>query len=390
MSEMKPKEEWLKEYSKENTIRKHSQNFDEFCQWANTNDIKLVEEYKTSDPREFSKKWGKKILQYYNSFIEKGSKINTARTKTIAPRAFFKSQCIEVKIKRGRIAQAQIAMGEHEFILKEFQKMYQVGNIEDKARLATAISLGWGAYDFVHLEWSFIEPYLAENLELPVAFWFERKKTGAPSRSHLTHESVEALRMLRDITPKSSQYVFSGRNGKNLTEDALNDWLKSLIRRAKIQTRGKIRFHLVRKFLMSQLSASGMNQWETKLAVGKSIPSDILTYLKDQAQNLREKFMNAESRFALSGLTNANHSKLDVINGKVEEMENIISEQQIEIGELKTKIEAVTNTLTRKTKELKKELDTLKEIMNLDKQTKYPENGEDIFPKTHKETQAES
>ena len=58
MSEnMKPKEEWLTEYSKEGTRYNHSKNFNEFCQWANTDDIKLVEEYKTSDPREFSEKW---------------------------------------------------------------------------------------------------------------------------------------------------------------------------------------------------------------------------------------------------------------------------------------------------------------------------------------------
>jgi len=350
---MKPKEEWLREYSKEGTKKNHGINFDEFCQWVNTDDIKLVEEYKTSDPREFSKKWGKKIVQYYNHLIEKGKKINTARTKTIGARAFFKSQCIEVKIKKGAIGKSQIAMGEHEFILEEFQRMYRVGNIRDKATLTTAISLGWGAYDFVHLEWSFIEPHLAENLEAPIAFWHERKKTGAPSRSHLTHEAIEALRTWKTVAPQTP-YVFSGENGKPLSGDALNDWLRSLTKRTQIQTRGKVRFHLIRKFLMSQLSASGMNQWETKLAVGKSIPSDILTYLKDQAQNLREKFMNAESRFTLTGLTNSNHSKLDVIDGKVEEMENIISEQQIEIGTLNTKIEVLTKTLTKQSEQIER------------------------------------
>jgi len=108
-----------------------------------------------------------------------------------------------------------------------------------------------------------------------------------------------------------------GRNEDHLTEDALNDWLKSLVKRAQINTRGKIRFHLIRKFLMSQLSSSGMNQWETKLCVGKSIPSDILTYLKDQAQNLREKFVNAEPRFTLTGYTNANHSKIEKLEEEV-------------------------------------------------------------------------
>jgi len=349
---MTPKEEWLTEYSKEGTIYNHSRNFDEFCEWANIDDVKLVSEYRASNPREFSEKWGKRVVRYYNNLLEKGLKSNTARTKVIAPRAFFKSQCVDVKIKRGAIAKAKIAFGEHEFILEEFQRMYQIGDIRDKAMLATAISLGWGAHDFLHLKWSFIEPFLAEDLEPPVAFWYERKKTGAPSRSHLTHETIGALRTWKTVAPQSS-YVFSGENEKPLSDDALNDWLRSLTKRAKIQTRGKVRFHLIRKFLMSQLSASGMNQWETKLAVGKSIPSDILTYLKNQAQNLREKFMNAESRFTLSGATNSNHTKLDMINGKVEEMENIISTQQIEIRTLNTKIEALTNALVKETERTK-------------------------------------
>jgi len=356
MSEnMKPKEKWLKEYSRNGTIKNHSTNFDEFCQWANTNDVELVKEYKSSDPREFSKKWGKKIVQFYNHLIEIGKKRNTARTKTIGARAFFKSQCLEVKIKRGAIGKAQIAMGEHEFTLEELQRMYKIGNIRDKATLTTAISLGWGAQDFVHIEWSFIEPYLAENLEAPVAFWHERKKTGAPSRSHLTHECIDALRTWRTVAPQTA-YVFSGENGKPLSGDALNDWLRSLTKRTQIQTRGKVRFHLVRKFLMSQLSASGMNQWETKLCVGKTVPSDILTYLKDQAQNLREKFMNAESRFALSGLTNSNHSKLET-------MDKEIKEQREALETLAKVLAPMLKNYMKKTKLTKKEQRSLRFVL---------------------------
>ena len=64
-----------------------------------------------------------------------------------------------------------MSMGEHEFRLEELQKMYRVGNIEDKAKLATAICLGWGVGDFRKLERSFVEPYLDESLEAPVGFW---------------------------------------------------------------------------------------------------------------------------------------------------------------------------------------------------------------------------
>lgn len=314
-----PKEDWLKEYSKPRTIKKSRRNFKRFCEWSNINDVELVEEYKTSDPREFSKKWGKRIVHYYNDMLKKGYSSNYCRTLTIAPRAFFKSQCVEVKIKRGAIAKQKMATGEHEFLLEEFQQMYKVGDIEDKARLATALTLGWGAQDFLNLEWSFIEPYLNEKLEAPVSFWYEREKTGAPSRTHLTHEAIDALREWRRLTPEA-KYLFSGYNGTHLTPNALNAWLKSLVKRAKIKTRGKIRFHLIRKFLLSQLSSSGMNQWEAKLCVGKSIPADILTYLKDLTEELRNKFMKAEPRFSLTSYTNSNHTKIEQLSNEVKEL----------------------------------------------------------------------
>ena len=339
-----PKIEWLKDYSKESTTYRNSIFFDEFCKWAQTSDTALVQECKNSNPTEFAKKWGKVIVQYYNYLIEKGAKTNTARTKTIAPRSFFKSQCVEVKVKRGAITKAKMSMGEHEFRLEEFQKMFRVGDIRDKAMLATALSFGWGVGDFRKLERSFIEPFLDESLEPPVAFWYERGKTGAPSRSHLTHDAIEALRDWLRVAPES-KYVFGGRNGNALKVDSLNDWLKSLVRRARINTRGTIRFHLIRKFTMSQLSASGMNQWEAKLCVGKSIPSDILTYLKDQAENLREKFMHAEPRLTLSGLTNGNHAKFGEVTERMETLEEIVKDEAKQKRAQDIKIDLLTDDL---------------------------------------------
>jgi hypothetical protein len=64
-----PKQEWLKECCTPTTKYKHSINFNSFCNWANTTDVEPVNECKVSDPREFSKKWGKlmraSLSRYY-------------------------------------------------------------------------------------------------------------------------------------------------------------------------------------------------------------------------------------------------------------------------------------------------------------------------------------
>jgi len=314
-----PLQEWLSEYSsKPRTQRLYESYFNKFCSWAKVTDRELVEEYERSKEREFAKKWGRKAVQFYNHIISEEKKsINTARSHIIAVRSFFNSQCTSLKIKRGAISSAKMATGEHEFLLSELQKMYSIGDIQDKARLSLAVSLGWGASDYLSLKWDFIESYLAENLEPPVAFWFERGKTAQPIRAHLTHECIESLRQYREIN--DSAYVTSYK-----TIDALNDWLRSLCSKAKIQPRGQIRFHLLRKFLFTALVNSGMSEIHAKICIGKKVPISDLTYLQSLAPVLREGFMNAHHNFALTCYTNKNHSTIKEMSNELQELRNVM------------------------------------------------------------------
>lgn len=97
-----------------------------------------------------------------------------------------------------------------------------------------------------------------------------------------------------------------------------------------------------------------MNIWEVKLSVGKSTPRDILTYLKDQTQNLREKFMKAEERFTLTRYTNANHSKIEVMSEELEAYETITQKQEVKIREQDLKIEALTKGLVEANERIEK------------------------------------
>lgn len=313
---MQPKEEWLAEFaSKPRTVDQYRYSFERFLQWAGVSDEQIVKEYEESKDREFSRKWGGKVVAYYNMLISKGLKTNSARNQITAVRSFFSSQCTSVKVKRGAIARSKMASGEHEFQLWELQKMFSVGDIQDKARLSLGLTLGWGASDFLGLSWKFLEPYLAENLEPPVAFWAERIKTGAPCRAHLTHESIESLRQYREVS--NGDYV------TDITVDGLNDWIRALSKKAKIEPRGHIRYHLLRKFLFSALTNSGMSELHSKIIIGKAVPVTDLTYLQSLAPALREGFMNAHSRFALVEFTNKNHNKIEDIDQVLQKLSEI-------------------------------------------------------------------
>lgn len=71
--------------------------------------------------------------------------------------------------------------------------MWRVGDLEDKARLATGLSLGYGVELFVNLRWDEIEPLLDESLEAPVGFLKMREKERTPIRSHLTGEAISEI-----------------------------------------------------------------------------------------------------------------------------------------------------------------------------------------------------
>jgi len=373
----KYRDAWLNEYRKKpKTFSRYSRDFDNFCEWTNVTDESLVAEHEELGDKAFAKKWGNKVVEYYNYLISvKKEKVNSARARATALRSFFSSQCTTVKIKRGAISAARMATKEHEFQLWELKKMFAIGDISDKAKLATAVSLGWGVGDFLNLRWNFIEPYLAEELEAPVSFWIERGKTGAPIRAHLTLESIQALRAYRDVEKNSNPYVWagaewSGGNRNHLSSDSMNDWLRSLALKAKVKPRGTIRFHLLRKFLFSALVNSGMSEIHAKIVIGKKVPIQDMTYLQSLAPALREGFVNAESRFTLTGFTNSNHSKIDAISKEVQELKNVVVKQQMDTKERDIKIDALTESLAKANKTITKLVSlyyNFEEIVNVPK-----------------------
>ena len=98
---------------------------------------------------------------------------------------------------------------------------------------------------------------------------------------------------------------------------------------------------------MSALANSGINEWHVKLMIGKTIPSDIFTYLKDQAETIRTEYQNAHERFSLTAFTNSNHSKLGEVETKVKNLEKAVTRLSQDNLSYKTTIETLTKQLER-------------------------------------------
>lgn len=362
---MNPQEEWLKEL-KEQSRHRYELRFNEFCQWIQKTPEQLVKEYKDSTSKEeWAKKYGSIVLQYYQARLSAGYSINSARADTIAPRSFFASQCQEVKIQKGKIAKAQIAMGEHSFTQDELKKAFYFGDVKSKAILATEVSLGWSSIDFLGLEVSFIKPIVekakAEKLDF-IQFISSRQKTDETAICHLMPEAIESLDAYLKTIPEDAKFLWYSPSDHTeaISNKSLNDQLKQMVKDAGILTTGDIKFNLLRKFTFSTLQRYGMTDPESRVCVGKTVSPDILTYLINLKDTLMEKYVKAYQGLNLvKSNGNGNHVKIEALEEAVSRLEKEVISRDSEIEVLRKDQKSLNVKFERQKKE------TLKEIMNI-------------------------
>jgi len=378
-------EEWVKDSypkAKRQDIWKVKDRLNAFLEFLNVTDSELIEAYnQAKDKSEWARHTGLKVVEFYNELTKKYA-INTARSYVSAARAFCRDKCQILIIQRKRIGKPKMAMGEHEFNREELSKMFHIADVRDKAILATAVSLGFSVEDFAELPRELIENLVNKSIKEKIdfiAFDYERGKTGVVSRSHLTPEAVQSLKEWFEYIDKKresegkgkSKYVFPNGNSEHLSDQAINDIIKDLVKKANITTTGKVKFHLVRKFLMGAMHDAGFSDWEVKRTLGKEVPVSDSTYLHGLSRTVTEKFPKAYEYIKLIGYANRNHAHIEELEQKVQELELGRQQDAQEIQTLKQLVEfaipkeriveSIVNIIRKR--EIKGEIDTkLQEI----------------------------
>jgi site-specific recombinase XerD len=352
-------EKWVSESyptAKAQDVWKVKDRLNAWFEFLNVTDTEFVENYKrTSDKVEWARRIGNKVIAFYNDLIKRGYAVNTARSYASTPRAFCRDNCVSLIIPRKKISKPKSATGEHEFALGELQRMFHIADVRDKAILSTAISLGFSVEDFANLPRELIESLvnkaIAEKIDF-IGFDYERKKTGVVSRSHLTPEARDCLKAWFEYIDKKrgakSEWVWCNGNGGSLTDQALNDVIKSLVQKANITTTGKIRFHLLRKFLMNALHDAGFTDWEVKRAIGKEIPTTDSTYLQGLSRKLSEKFQDVYPYIKLTGYMNKNGLRVDELEEANRKLQEKIIDQDMRIEALLTRLEELDPKIREK------------------------------------------
>jgi len=297
MKEMKnPMEIWLSEYSNDGTRRVSKRRFEVFLKWSEKTPQQLVDEFE-------NKKMRSMILRYQNYLLNELKLSNhTVKSNIGSVRGFFASQCEPIHGLRGKLVTAKRpSQREHQFSTSDLQKMYHIANTRDKAILAVGCSFGWEVSAIRNMKRKFYEDLVKrardQNLDF-VSYWTEREKENEIRLAILNSVTLDALeRWLEKTKDSTSEYLWANGNDKPITSRAFNDILKALVNEANIVTIGKIRWHLLRKWLMVTLSNAGFGEWEVKLVVGKAIPSSDMTYLEGLRSTILPKYKQAYPKY---------------------------------------------------------------------------------------------
>ena len=256
----------------------------------------------------------KDILTKYAAYLSK-EKSNTTRTYVSAIQSFLTNEAMGVKMPRNKLPKPEMAKGEHQFTLDEFRQMWLVADTEGKARLSTAVSLGWGVGDFVKLKTERVRKYLEDvDGDGYVSFDYGRQKTKARVRGILNPGAVADLKNYLERVPVDQEFLWSVK-----TKTGLNYWFKRLYEEARLKDNGTIRFHLIRKYTFS-VAVHNIGPYAAKLLVGKNIKLEDATYLQGLEDRLLERYKKLAYPFLkLSGVETIRED-----SDRVKQLENVI------------------------------------------------------------------
>lgn len=321
------------------------------------NGIKTFEKYnkKGVDNLIGTKGAGRIVEKFFVWLRETGYSQNTARVKTNAVIQFLKYFDTPVKYRKSLgIYRSEIAI-DHILQTSEVHQMFSVANLREKIILEVFI-LGLRARDASQLEWKVFD---TQNQEAPIPITIRTHKEGINCYTFISQEFKELLAKYILNLDKNNKYLLQTKRKGHLDAESLNWTLKNLAERANLKSKDKLHWHLGRKLVMRTSAQLGINQWNCKMLVGRSIPKDIETYIN--GIQLKEDFEKLHNVLRLSR-DQDDHGTEDLKKAlmRVEEENAIfktrIDELQKHVADIKQRVVGKDNTIT----ELSRNVDDLK------------------------------
>jgi len=270
---------WLNEFSNPRTRRNYTYGIRAFF---NAVDFTPAEFIKLSQ-REIKQA----VLGFQKKLKDEGVADGKISVTTITVRSFLSSQDVVVKFRRNQLVAGGADNSSHVFSNGDLNRLWSVGGAFEKALIACACSQGWEVSMFLGQSRDKIQRRIEHAEQNGVKFVFfmdKRDKTGAERLCVLNPLAIECLKNYFAVRSDDDPRLFP------ITQDGVQKMLYRLAKDANLKTTGALRFHNIRKWLMSRLSRCNFNEFQIKFVMGKSIGISDGVYLQTLQSEIEEKY----------------------------------------------------------------------------------------------------
>lgn len=297
--------------------------------------------------------------------LEKKGELRPSSVKTYlkSVASFFSRNGLPLNLKRGdwQTTQTQEIIKRFKLSKEDVKAMYVHGNLRDRSLLLVLAQSGFSEADVSEMKIENLKGIM-ENPETEHYFLEKgREKTGEIQATCFSYEAVHDIKaMLQERGNPTEGYLFVSTTkglGDKLEVRSINDAMKTLAEKTFGAEKAKeFKTKSLRSFYNSALLRSGIKQEIKDLLMGHSRAGARKAYDYDE-YTIKEAYQKAFEYLSINGI----QTRQDIKQLK-EDMNEIIGAQQVEISELKQKIENTDATAKETAEQLKIVVQELREI----------------------------
>jgi integrase len=289
------------------------------------------------------------IESFYNNLIEKGYKINAAKSITHGIRQLFRFYHMDVRMRSGSNVNRTVkTQKSFPLAIEHVRKMYAVANFRERVILSMATDLGLRIGDFLEIKKSDL-PDL--SLEAPIAFDVMTDKEDVIAKGFLSQETADLLTKYVETLSDDNPFMFPSNQKKNkpISKSQMGNLLRDLADKAEIKVaNGKsLSFHCFRKMFLSAAIDSGVGLTVGKILCGKTVDTSDSTYLT--TVKLRQHFIQLKKFLTIDVQPRVEEERVDSLKKAVARLQEDLSTQKV-----------ISETLSEENQKLKSELKKLK------------------------------
>ena len=278
-----------------------------------------------------------KLLDFVKHYQEElGYAESSAINATNAVRSFYSHYGVPLMIQTNDIKPSKPVYQDYELTLEDISTICHASDKRGRAIILTGESLGWREGDIGRLLRIHVEPFL--DREAPIMIKLVTEKELVLATGFLHGGAIKAIKEYLATRTDDCPYLFTTtqRGIGKMRASAFNKIIQDSAKRASIETGSyRLRFHCLRKFLISRLQDSGIEENMWKQIVGKAVREKAYT-----STRLREAYTKALPRIDPTALVN-NHKKVEELEKKIERLEKArMTELLMYFGEELTSLRA--------------------------------------------------